>query len=145
LLEASRDLLRGLQWHQAPVMNEDDYLSQRPTGKDLLVLGWPKSQELRLNLPDGFTVAEQQVTIGDKLYSEADDVLFFVLPGHEENRVTGYFLPGSLAAARDTARRISHYGRYSALAFHKGRNQVKTTWDTVSSPLKVSFAKDAMP
>ena len=145
LLDASRDLLRGLQWQQAPVMNEDDYLSQRPADRDLLVLGWPKSQELRLNLPDGFTVAGQQVTIGGKLYSEADDVLFFVLPGHEANRVTGYFLPGSLAAARDTARRISHYGRYSTLAFHKGRNQVKTTWDPVGSPLKRIFTKDTVP
>ncbi len=145
LLDASRDLLLGLQWHQSPVMNEDDYLVQRPTDRDLLVLGWPKSQELLLNLPDGFTVAERQVTIGGKLYSEADDVLFFVLPGHEANRVTGYFLPGSLAAARDTARRISHYGRYSTLAFHKGRNQIKTTWDPVGSPLKRLFTKDAMP
>ncbi|MDG5467361.1 M1 family aminopeptidase [Deltaproteobacteria bacterium IMCC39524] len=145
LLDSSGDLLRGLQWQQAPVMNEDDYLDQRPTNKDLLVLGWPKSPELRLNLPDGFTVAGQQVTIGDKLYSEADDVLFLVLPGHEENRVTGYFLPGSLTAARDTARRISHYGRYSTLVFHKGHNQVKTTWDPVGSPLKRLFTKDAVP
>ncbi len=145
LLDSSGDLLRGLQWQQAPVMNEDDYLAQRPTDKDLLVLGWPKSPELRLNLPDGFTVAGQQVTIDGKLYSEADDVLFFVLPGQEENRVTGYFLPGSLAAARDTARRISHYGRYSTLAFHKGHNQVKTTWDPVGSPLKKLFTKDAVP
>ena len=145
LLDASRDLLRGLQWHLAPVMNEDDYLAQRPTDRDLLVLGWPKSQELRLNLPDGITVAEQQVTIGDKLYSGADDVLFFVLPGQEANRVTGYFLPGSLDAARDTARRIPHYGRYSTLAFHKGLNQVKTTWDPVGSPLKKLFTKDPVP
>jgi hypothetical protein len=145
LLDASRDLLRGLQWHQAPVMNEDDYIAQRPTDRDLLVLGWPNSQELRLNLPDGFTVAGQQVAIGGKLYSEADDVLFFVLPGHEANRVTGYFLPGSLAAARDTARRVSHYGRYSILAFNKGRNQVKTTWDPVGSPLKRLFTKDTVP
>jgi hypothetical protein len=145
LLDASRDLLRGLQWHQAPVMNENDYLTQRPTGRDLLVLGWPKSPELRLELPVGFTVSEQQVTIGDKLYAEAEDVLFFVMAGHAEKRVIGYFLPGSLAAARDTARRIPHYGRYSTLAFHKGRNQVKMTWDPVRSPLKRLFAKDVVP
>jgi aminopeptidase N len=145
LLDASQDLLRGLQWHEAPVMNEDTYLAQRPTGRDLLVLGWPKSPELRLELPTGFAVAGKQVMIGDKLYAEAEDVLFFVIASHEENRVTGYFLPGSLAAARDTARRIPHYGRYSTLAFHKGRNQVKSTWEPVRSPLKMLFAKDAVP
>ena len=145
LFDASSDLLRGLQWHQAPVMSEDDFLDQRQTDRDLLVLGWPKSQELRLDLPDGFTVTGQQVMIGDKLYSEPDDVLFFVLPGHEANRVTGYFLPGSLAAARDTARRIPHYGRYSTLTFQKGRNQVKMTWDPVGSPLKRLFVEDNVP
>ena len=72
-------------------------------------------------------------------------MLFFVLSGQEENRVTGYFLPGSLSAARDTARRIPHYGRYSTLAFHKGLNQVKTTWDPVGSPLKKLFTKDPVP
>jgi hypothetical protein len=145
LFDASSDLLRGLQWHQAPVMSEDDFLDQRQTDRDLLVLGWPKSQELRFDLPDGFTVTGQQVMIGDKLYSEPDDVLFFVLPGHEANRVTGYFLPGSLAAARDTARRIPHYGRYSTLTFQKGRNQVKMTWDPVGSPLKRLFVEDNVP
>ncbi len=145
LLDASRDLLRGLQWHQAPLMSEAEYLSQRPGGKDLLVLGLPKSRQLQPELPAGFTAAGQQITINGKLYSEADDVLFFVLPGHEDNRVTGYFLPGSSSAAQDSARRIPHYGRYSALAFHKGRNQVKMTWDPESSPLKILFEKDAVP
>jgi hypothetical protein len=143
LLDASRDLLRGLQWHQAPVVSEDDYLAQPPTDRDLLVLGWPESQVLRPDLPEGFTNTGQQVMIDDKLYSEADDVLFIVLPGHDANHVRSYFLPGSLAAARDTARRISHYGRYSTLAFHKGRNQVKSTWAPAHSPLKMVFPKDA--
>lgn len=141
LIDVSRDLIRGLQWHQAPLMSEDEYLTQRPSGRDLLVLGLPKSPQLGPELPDGLTGT---VTNG-KLYSGADDVRFFVLPSHEEDRVTGYFLPGSPAAAQDTARRIPHYGRYSALLFHKGRNQVKATWDPEASPLKMFFTKDTLP
>jgi hypothetical protein len=142
LLDASRDLLRGLQWHKAPVLSEDDYLAQQSAGRDLLVIGWPKSPILGIDLPEGFTVALQQVAIGNKIYSGADDVLFFILPGREDNRVIGYFLPGSLSAARDTARRIPHYGRYSALAFHKGQNQIKKTWEPLRSPLRMTFAKE---
>ena len=145
LLDASRDLLRGLQWQQAPVMSEADYLRQRPAGRDLLVLGWPNSQELRITLPAGFAVDAQQFAIGDKRYAEAEDVLFMVMTGHEPQHVVGYFLPGSSAAAQDTARRIPHYGRYSYLAFRGGRNQVKATWETERSPLKLLFGQGAAP
>ena len=145
LLGASRDLLRGLQWHQAPVMNEADYPGQRPPGRDLLVLGWPKSQDLRPTLPAGFNAAENQFSIGDKTYAEAQDVLFMVMASHEDHHVTGYFLPGSLAASRDTAHRIPHYGRYSYLVFRDGRNQVKATWETEHSPLKIIFEKEHIP
>lgn len=144
-LDAARDLLLGLQWHEAQVMSELDYLAQRPVGRDLLVLGWPASSELRPSLPAGFAAAAHQFTVRDKLYSAPDDVLFMVTAGQEEGRVIGYFLSGSIAAARDTAHRIPHYGRYSYLVFSDGRNQVKATWDTLQSPLKVHFGKDIVP
>ncbi len=145
LLDASRDLLRGLQWHQAPVMSEADYLAQRPDGRDLLVLGWPESESLRLKLPHGFTVAADHFKIGDKHYAEEQDVLFMVMASQDAGRVMAYFLPGSLAAAQDTARRIPHYSRYSYLVFRNGRNQLKATWEPTGSPLKIFFEKESLP
>jgi aminopeptidase N len=145
LLGASRDLLRGLQWQQAPVLSEAEYLARRPGDHDLLVLGWPENTILQPMLPTGISVAGQKFVINDKLYAEADDVLFLVLAGHENPHVAGYFLPGSVAAAQDTARRIPHYGRYSSLVFSNGQNQVKSTWEPARSPLKIFFAKEASP
>lgn len=145
LLDASSDLLRGLQWQQAPVMSESDYLARRPPGQDLLVLGWPRSPELRPELPAGFEVSEQEFRVGGNRYMPPDDVLFMVVDNLTEDRVAGYFLPGTLAAARDTARRIPHYGRYSYLVFSDGRNQVKATWEPASSPLKLFFGKEIDP
>ena len=145
LLDASRDLLRGLQWHQAPVMSETDYLLRRPVGRDLLVLGWPSSQELRPKLPTGFMANAKQFAIGDNLYAEAEDVLFMVMASQDQRHVAAYFLPGSPAAAQDTARRIPHYGRYSYLAFRRGHNQVKATWEIERSPLKLLFEKGGGP
>lgn len=139
VLDASRDLLRGLQWHRAPVMSEAEFLEQRPQGKDLLVLGWPDSQELRPELPRGFAVTSRQFEIDGKMYADEEDVLFIVTPGRKRPRVAAYFLPGSLVAARDTARRIAHYGRYSTLVFRQGRNLVKSTWEPANSPLTLSF------
>jgi hypothetical protein len=145
LLDVSRDLLRGLQWHQAPVMNEADYLGQRPADRDLLVLGWPKNQNLRPALPADFSVAAHKFSIGDQVYAAAEDVLFMVVTNHEDKHAAGYFLPNSLAAAQDTARRIPHYGRYSYLVFRNGRNQAKATWETERSPLKLLFEKEKIP
>jgi len=145
LLEASRDLLRGLQWQQAPVLSEADYLVRKPTGRDLMILGWPHSPELRPQPQVGVKVTGQQFTIGDKLYDNPEDVLFMVVDGPEADHVSGYFLPGSAVAAQDTARRIPHYGRYSYLAFNSGRNQVKATWTPTRSPLKKLFDKDVAP
>lgn len=145
LLDAAGDLLLGLQWQQAPVMSEANYLVQRPTGRDLLVLGWPANQILRPELPKGLTVAARQFEIGDQLYAGEQDVLFLVTTGHERRRVTAYLLPGSPSAARDAARRIPHYGRYSYLAFRDGRNQVKSTWEPASSPLKIFFNEGSVP
>ncbi len=145
LLEASRDLLRGLQWHDAPVMSETEYLVQQPAGSDLLVLGWPQSPTLRAALPPGFKVAKRQFQIDGRVYGTAEDALFMVIDSHEEQHVIGYFLPGSTAAAQDTARRIPHYGRYSYLVFNGGRNHLKATWEAARSPLKRLFAEEDIP
>lgn len=142
LLEASRDLLRGLQWQQAPVLSEADYLARPTKDRDLLILGWPHSPELRPQTQAGVRLTGQQLLIGDKLYEKTEDVLFMVVDGPEADHVAGYFLPGSIAAARDTARRIPHYGRYSYLVFSNGRNQVKATWAPTRSPLQRVFEKD---
>jgi len=145
LLNASRDLLRGLQWQGAPVMSEADFLAQKPAGRDLIFLGWPQNKTLHAELPPGLGVSAQHFTLDGKLYAEADDVLFMVIESREEPHVTAYFLPGSVAAAQDTARRIPHYGRYSTLVFRSGRNLVQSTWEAAQSPLKMLFEKEAAP
>jgi hypothetical protein len=105
----------------------------------LLVLGWPESPALRPKLPQGVGVTGQHFTIDDKLYSDTNDVLFLVIDNHGSQRVAGYLLPGSIDAARDAARRIPHYGRYSVLVFQNGKNQVKSTWTPARSPLTFLF------
>jgi hypothetical protein len=143
LLKAARDLLRGLQWNLAPVLSEKEYLAQRPVNHDLLLLGWPENKVLRPELPEGIRITGQQFVIDDKLYAEAGDVLFMVVDSHQSGHVASYFLTGSVAAAQDAARRIPHYGRYSVLVFRNGKNQVKSTWEPVKSPLKYIFVMDA--
>ncbi len=107
LLDASRDLLHGLQWQQAPVMSEVDYLAQRPSDSDLLVLGWPKSQALRARLPDNLTVAPHQFSIDDNVYEEAEDVLFMVMASDEIQARHGVF-PARLTQLQRRIRRVAY-------------------------------------
>ena len=142
LIDASRDLLRGLQWHHAAVMNESAYLASASSGMDILFLGWPQSETLRPHLPPEIMASEQEFAVDGKLNDDNSDVLFMVGKMDHADQVVAYFLPGSVASARDTARRIPHYGRYSYLAFRDGQNRVKATWEPDNSPLQRHFYKD---
>ena len=142
LIDASRDLLRGLQWHQAEVVDESAYLASTSPGMDVLFLGWPHSEALRPDLPPEVVASEQKFAVNGKLSDDNRDVLFMVRKMDHADQVIAYFLPGSVAAAEDTARRIPHYGRYSYLAFRDGQNRVKATWEPDNSPLQRLFYKD---
>ena len=142
LLEASKDLLRGLHWHQANVIDESAYLASPALDKDILILGWPQSEDLRPELPPGITGSEQEFVIDGESPGEKLDVLFMVRKTDKDDRVVAYFLPASVAAAQDTARRIPHYGRYSYLLFRDGQNRIKATWEPENSTLQVLFNKD---
>jgi hypothetical protein len=53
--------------------------------------------------------------------------------------VVALYLPLSSGAAEDGAGRITHYGRYSYLAFRAGKNEMKGTWPIAESPLIYSW------
>jgi hypothetical protein len=142
LLDGAKDLLRGLQWHGAEIIPETDYPTMADKNQPVLFIGWPMASELQPNLQPIETAADRAFLSNGGLSLESDEVLFTVVKGPTEKAVQGYFLPGSLAAAEDTARRIPHYGRYSYLVFDQGRNQLKATWEPDAFPLKLVFEKD---
>jgi hypothetical protein len=52
-----------------------------------------------------------------------------------DNRVAALFWPLSEKYAETTARKITHYGRYSYLVFQNGKNREKGIWPPGRSPL----------
>ena len=142
LVEASRDLLRGLQWHRANLVDEAAYLASPVPDVDIIVLGWPQNEALQPELPPGINGPEKKFVLDGESLNENPDVLFMVKKTDKDDRVVAYFLPGSVAAAQDTARRIPHYGRYSYLFFQNGQNRIKATWEPGNSTLQVIFNKD---
>jgi len=147
LLPAVRDLLKGLHWEDAEIVNEADFHPPAATGRDLLLLGWPGRTELRPQLPAGLTIAASHPPswqVADA--TGATDTLFTVLSGRQDGAgLRALLLADSAEAARQAAAKISHYGRYSLLLFANGRNLVKSTWEANVSPLRVVFSKDSLP
>jgi len=147
LLPAARDLLKGLHWEHAEIVNEADFLPAAATGRDLLLLGWPGRTALRPLLPAGLTIAAAQTPswqVAD--VPGVSDTLFSVLTGRRHGAgVRALLLADTAEAARQVAGKISHYGRDSLLLFENGRNTFKSTWEADASPLRVVFTKESLP
>lgn len=148
LREAGRDLLKGLHWDAAEIVTEGAVARSSLTGRDLLFFGWPHRRELQPPLPDGLTVATADNVSTWTITGEQSggDTLLAVLAGRDNtDGVRAIFLANDPEAAAQAAPKISHYGRFSLLLFKAGRNVVKTTWPSRSSPLRVMFPLGAPP
>jgi hypothetical protein len=123
--------LKNAQWIQ-----EDRLTPERIRENHLLVFGRPRTREL---LPQGIaqvSLSGDGFVLNGKSYDHPMDVLFAVYPHPTEPRSTcSLCLPLSENAAQGVAHKITHYGKYSYLAFQNGKNVDKGTWPVSASPL----------
>lgn len=140
LLDASADLLRGLQQEQAPVVTWDRFDPVMAELNDLLFIGWPEQAlfsriaELQgIGAGDGFNWDGRH-------YQNPADSLFVCRKGVSSGHpLIAVFHPLSLEVARKVARKIPHYGRYSHLVFRDGANLIKGTAAPATSPLRIDL------
>jgi len=103
---------------------------------DLVIIGHPKQKSLLRNLPSQIETGALSFSLNDKAYNQKSDVFFGVFAHpFTDNRVAALFWTLSNKQAETTARKITHYGRYSYLVFQNGKNREKGTWPPDSSPL----------
>ncbi|MBW2519410.1 MAG: M1 family peptidase [Deltaproteobacteria bacterium] len=142
MLRESNDLLLGLHWDSAASIDESQLTDELISSHDLLYIGWPQHPAVLRLIPEHISVNQTNFRLQDNAFDNSNDALFLVLQTRDaDSGIVGIFLPMSPQAAKLTARRISHYGRYSYLAFAAGSNQVKGTWPTTESPLIVHFTE----
>ena len=134
--ETSTLLVRSLGLKNAQWIQEDRLTPERIRENHLLLVGRPRTRELH---PQGRTEASPTgdgFVLHGKAYDHPMDVLFAVYPHPTEPRKTcSLFLPLSAHAARQVAGKITHYSKYSYLAFRNGKNVEKGTWIVSGSPL----------
>jgi hypothetical protein len=88
------------------------------------------------DMPHRISIKPESFTLNDTTYSASSDSFFGVFQHPLDNRrIAGLFIPPSMETADVVARKITHYGKYSYLAFQAGKNMDKGIWPVENSPL----------
>jgi len=142
MADIARLLLDSLSRPEAPVLREQDVTPKTLADKDVLFLGHPgtrNGQDLAAPVQQQSLSMLDQLSSADALAMARSEASFAVYKDpRAAGRVMAFFAPRpglSAEAAEDAARRITHYGKFSYLAFAAGRNSAKGVWEPDASPL----------
>jgi hypothetical protein len=135
--QAARILILALGLKNYTFVEENKIHREQLLGKDILMIGYPQRKDIFRNLPDQFAISQKSFNLNNKAYDQSSDAFFGVFPHpFAENRIAALFLPLSSHQAESVARKITHYGKYSYLAFHNGENRDKGFWPIEQGPLE---------
>jgi hypothetical protein len=141
--QAARILIRSLGLKNYTFAEENKINREQLLGEDILMIGYPHRKDIFRNLPDQIAINQKSFDLNTVVYDQSSDVFFGVFPHpFAENRIAALFLPLSSLQAEKVARKITHYGKYSYLAFQNGKNRDKGFWSLDQSPLE--FRWDAV-
>jgi len=143
---AARQFTRFMGIDPVRWVGESDLSAAAGTGADLLFIGLPESVGFKALFPQDLRLTPRGFTVENRLFDDPTDVLFCVVrhPVNSSN-IVALLHPLSQNGDNSAFAKIPHYGRYSYLAFRDGRNQVKGTWETQTSPMKIRLSAAASP
>jgi hypothetical protein len=134
--KAADTLLLSLGVENYRVVAEDRLDLTAIGESDLLLIGLPSRADLLAAVDGRMTLTKRSFELEGVTYRDPADVFFGVFtPSGGTRRATALFFPLSSEYAELVARKITHYGSYSYLAFSRGQNQAKGVWPTLASPL----------
>ncbi len=134
---AARTLILSLGLKNYTFAEENKINREELLGKDILMIGYPQNKALFPNLPDQIEINQKSFNLNNRTYDQSSDAFFGVFAHpHSENRIMALFLPLSSQQADRVARKVTHYGKYSYLAFENGKNREKGFWPIEQSPLE---------
>ena len=122
------------------IIPEERFNEKDGKNLDLLYVGFPEKSRISMNPSPGVVLEAKKFILQDRAFEEPSDVFFGVFHRAEsKDRVVALFLPLSSSDFEDVARKITHYGKYSYLAFREDKNEMKGTWPVTDSPLTYSW------
>ena len=140
LMKAAEILALSLGLKHNEFVTESQLDRQMLAENDILLIGLPRRDDLLQKIPARVTIRSDSFSLNEKLYKKPFDTFFGVFEHPETaNRIAALFLPLSPHFADVVAQKITHYGKYSYLAFQSGKNLAKGIWPAETSPLVVEW------
>jgi hypothetical protein len=125
------------------VIPEGDLRDNDRSNRDLLYIGFPEERQIPMNPIQGVTVQADRFILQNRTFENPSDIFFGVFHRADNgDRIAALFLPLSPGDVHDVARKITHYGKYSYLAFREDKNEIKGTWPIMESPLSYTWRKE---
>jgi len=136
----ARQLALALGLPQFEIALEDQVTPKRAANHDLILIGMPDQGAFAIETPDALFLRKSSFTLEGRSYDQSGDAFFGVFHHPlSEGRVAALFLTLGQQDAENVARKITHYGKYSYLAFRSARNSAKGVWPTAASPLVIEW------
>ena len=134
--KAARTLALSLGLKHNSFITEDELNRQRLVENDILMIGRPRLADFLKNIPAAVDIRAKSFSLDKSVYDKSSDAFFGVFNHpYAENRIAALFMPLSSKYADLVAAKITHYGKYSYLAFQNGKNLAKGFWPVETSPL----------
>lgn len=145
-LPVLRMLMESLGQGRAEILRERDIDARALARRDVLFFGFPstdKGREAVASVQSNKWPVLDQLSPRETMAMAKSDTQFAVYPDPARpGRVVAFFAPRAatdLPAAREAARKITHYGKNSYLGFENGNNTVKGVWEPQASPLSIDL------
>jgi hypothetical protein len=136
LIKAAEILALSLGLKHNKFVTESELDRRMLAENDILVIGLPSRNDLLQKMPAQVKIQSDSFSLNETLYEKPFDTFFGVFEHPAApDRSAALFLPLSPQYADVVARKITHYGKYSYLAFQSGKNLDKGIWPVETSPL----------
>ena len=136
LQEAAETLALSLGLKNYHFISESAVQRGQLAQSDFLLIGQPGQKALIPKLPQQVSIQPGSFTLNNAHYKDSSDAFFGVFHHpFNDRRIAALFIPPSNQTADIVARKITHYGKYSYLAFKAGENKDKGIWPVKKSPL----------
>ena len=134
--EITHILEASLGFKTLEIVSETQLKDRKVFENDVLLIGLPLRKDLLSQLPEQVVLTNNTFKLNNIVYDRASDVFFGVFPSpFNPDRIVALFYPIAMPSADLVARKITHYGKYSFLAFRQGQNREKGIWPVLNSPL----------
>lgn len=138
--DTARMLVRAMGLGQARILEEDRVDPAGLDGVDLVYIGFPGGESPFPRALAPVRLSADAFSIAGRKFSDPADTFFGVFNRPDApGRVAALLFPVHPRFGPLVARKVSHYGRYSFLAFQQGRNAEKGVWPVTASPLIVRW------